>query len=165
MDNKLSKVEIVQVLSLIVLALVTRLLPHPPNFAPITSIALFSGVHFTNKRFAILLPIICMLVTDLYIGFHSLLPVVYFSFLIISILGIYAKKIGFLTVGLSSSIFFIVTNFGVWLVGYPHTIEGFLMCYYLAIPFFINALLGDFFYSFIFSFSIQKIKQKRLGYS
>lgn len=164
MEERFSKVEILQFLSLIILALITRLLPHPPNFAPITSIALFSGVHFSSKRIAILLPLICMIITDFYLGFHSLLPVVYLSFLLISIIGIYSKKVGFSSILLSSSLFFIITNFGVWLVGYPHTLEGFLTCYLLAIPFFINALLGDFFYSTIFIFSLNKLKKNKLSF-
>jgi len=36
------------VFGLVALAVITRLLPHPPNFAPITSIALFTGFHFVN---------------------------------------------------------------------------------------------------------------------
>lgn len=164
MEERFSRVELVQVVSLVVLALITRLLPHPPNFAPITSIALFSGVYFSNKRLAIVLPIVCMIVTDFYLGFHSLLPVVYFAFLLISILGIYMKKIGVGSILLSSTLFFIITNFGVWLVGYPLTLEGFLTCYTLAIPFFVNALLGDFFYSTVFLFSLKKFRESRLGY-
>jgi Family of unknown function (DUF6580) len=45
-----------------------------------------------------------------------------------------------------SCVFFVVTNFAVWASGaqYPLTLEGLETCYTLAIPFFQNAVLGDF---------------------
>jgi len=52
---------------LILLAALSRLLPHPPNFAPITAIALFGGAYFTNKRLAFLVPIIVMVLSDVII--------------------------------------------------------------------------------------------------
>ena len=52
---------------------------------------------------------------------------------------------------LSSVLFFIVTNFGVWLTGggwfYPKTLQGLIECYTLAIPFFRNSLAGDLVYT------------------
>ena len=50
-----------------------------------------------------------------------------------------------------SCVFFVVTNFAVWAGGslYPHTSEGLSMCYVAAIPFFRNALLGDFTYAVV----------------
>ena len=77
MENNKSGMTII--LGLVILAFFTRLLPHPPNFAPITGIALFTGFHFINKRLAMFLPLACMFFTDLYIGFHSLMPVIYLS--------------------------------------------------------------------------------------
>lgn len=161
MQGKTVNAELIQFASLIVLALITRLLPHPPNFAPITSIALFSGIHFANKRLAMVLPLACMFITDLYIGLHALIPVVYFAFAVISLVGIYLRKLGFFSVVLSSTLFFIITNFGVWLYGYPLTLDGFIRCYVMAIPFFVSALLGDFFYSSLLQFSWQKIIVKK----
>ena len=61
---------------------------------------------------------------------------------------------------MSSLLFFIVTNFGVWLTGYPKTIEGFVLCYTLAIPFFINAIAGDLFFSYILKYSYSFTKYK-----
>ena len=59
------------IIFLIALAVITRLLPHPPNVAPITGIALFAVHRFQNKKLAFLLPIFCMLLTDIFLGFHS----------------------------------------------------------------------------------------------
>jgi hypothetical protein len=46
-------------------------------------------------------------------------------------------------------IFFVVSNFGVWLQSgmYPHTLAGLADCYTLALPFFRNTLTGDLVYS------------------
>jgi len=53
---------------------------------------------------------------------------------------------------IGSSIFFVVSNFGVWFMGhpgsiYPKTAEGLGLCYVAAIPFFRNALIGDVLYT------------------
>ena len=89
----LNKVEMRVVFGLVVVALLTRLLPHPPNFAPITSIALFTGFHFVNKRLALFIPLICMFLTDLILGVHSLMPIIYLSFVLISMIGLKAKSL------------------------------------------------------------------------
>jgi len=69
------------VLSLLVLAVITRLLPHPPNVTPIAAIALFGGCNIKDKNLAFVLPLLCMFLTDLFLGFHIIMPFVYLSFL------------------------------------------------------------------------------------
>ena len=153
---EMNKVELKAVFGLVILALFSRLLPHPPNFAPITGIALFTGHHFANKRLALFIPIFCMFITDLYLGIHSLMPIVYLSFVMISILGIRAKSISLGIVVGASSIFFIITNLGVWYFNYPLNWAGFTSCFILAIPFFVNSLMGDLFYTSMLQFSYKK---------
>lgn len=160
----LNKVEIRVVFGLVVMALLTRLLPHPPNFAPITSIALFTGFHFVNKRLALFIPLICMFLTDLIIGVHSLMPIIYLSFILISMIGLKAKSLSLGTVLSASSLFFIVSNLGVWYFYYPLTWAGLSSCFILAIPFFINALMGDFFYTSVLQFSFNKLKQSSYSF-
>jgi hypothetical protein len=63
----MERIEMKAVLGLIILALLTRLMPHPPNFAPITGIALFSGYHFVNKRIALFIPLAALFISDLFI--------------------------------------------------------------------------------------------------
>lgn len=155
----LNKVEMRVVFGLVVVALLTRLLPHPPNFAPITSIALFTGFHFVNKRLALFIPLICMFLTDLILGVHSLMPIIYLSFVLISMIGLKAKSLSLGTVLSASSLFFIVSNLGVWYFYYPLTWAGLSSCFILAIPFFINALMGDLFYTSVLQFSFNKLKQ------
>ncbi len=140
--------------AIILAAAATRLLPHPLNFAPITAMALFGGAHFSDKRLAFVVPLVAMFLSDLILGLHMLMPVVYLSFAVI-------VGIGFLLRGrkrilpvagaavTGSLLFFILTNFGVWLLGpgYPRTMAGLTGCYIAAIPFFQNTLLGDLFYT------------------
>jgi len=160
----LNKVEMRVVFGLVVVALLTRLLPHPPNFAPITSIALFTGFHFVNKRLALFIPLICMFLTDLILGVHSLMPIIYLSFVLISMIGLKAKSLSLGTVLSASSLFFIVSNLGVWYFYYPLTWAGLSSCFILAVPFFINALMGDLFYTFVLQFSFSKLKQSSYSF-
>lgn len=160
----LNKIEMRVVFGLVVVALLTRLLPHPPNFAPITSIALFTGFHFVNKRLALFIPLICMFLTDLILGVHSLMPIIYLSFVLISMIGLKAKSLSLGTVLSASSLFFIVSNLGVWYFYYPLTWAGLSSCFILAIPFFINALMGDLFYTSVLQFSFNKLKQSSYSF-
>lgn len=160
----LNKVEMRVVFGLVVVALLTRLLPHPPNFAPITSIALFTGFHFVNKRLALFIPLTCMFLTDLILGVHSLMPIIYLSFVLISMIGLKAKSLSLGTVLSASSLFFIVSNLGVWYFYYPLTWAGLSSCFILAIPFFINALMGDLFYTSVLQFSFNKLKQSSYSF-
>ena len=154
----MSKEEIKVIFGLIFIAILTRLLPHPPNFAPITSIALFSGFHFSNKRIAILIPLVGMFFSDIFLGLHSLMPVIYLSFILISVMSFYIKTLSFTNVLLASTLFFIFSNLGVWYFYYPHNWGGLSTCFVLAIPFFVNAIAGDLFYTSVLQFSFKKIK-------
>ena len=80
------------IITLIFLAVITRLLPHPPNFTPIAGMALFAVNRFSDKKLAFSLPILCMIVTDIFLGFHSITPFVYMSIIGIHALGIFLKK-------------------------------------------------------------------------
>ena len=154
----MSKEEIKVIIGLIFIAILTRLLPHPPNFAPITSIALFSGFHFSNKRIAILIPLVGMFLSDIFLGLHSLMPVIYLSFILISVMSFYIKTLSFTNVLLASTLFFVFSNLGVWYFYYPHNWGGLSTCFVLAIPFFVNAIAGDLFYTSVLQFSFKKIK-------
>lgn len=136
------------IIAIIMLAAVlTRLVPHLPNFTPVTAIALFGGLYISNKILAYALPITIMFISDIFLGFSSITLFVYVGFMLVTLIGTLRKKPNFLTIFMGSLSFFIVTNFGVWLLGYPKTWTGLVECYTLALPFFRNSLLGDFFYS------------------
>ena len=151
------------IIAIIMLAAVlTRLVPHLPNFTPVTAIALFGGLYISNKILAYALPLIIMFISDIFLGFSSITLFVYAGFMLVTLIGTLRKKPSILTIFLGSLSFFIVTNFGVWLLGYPKTWTGFVECYTLALPFFRNSLLGDFFYSGIMMIGFNFIQKHYL---
>jgi hypothetical protein len=137
------------VFAIIMFAVILRILPHPPNVAPIAAIALFGGFYL-DKRLAIIVPLIALFISDILIGIHIIMPFVYLSFILTALIGIHFKnrksiKSVLVSTLFASSVFFFITNLGVFLVGnlYPHTLEGLINCYYMAVPFFRNTLVGD----------------------
>ena len=155
--------------SLILFAALSRVIPHPPNFAPVGAMALFAGAFYTDKKWAFIFPIIAMLISDMIIGFHSLMLLIYFSFIVIVFVGFKLREnkrpLSLITAGLVSSIlFFLISNFGVWIIGggviYPINFQGLIMCYIAAIPFFQNTLLGDLFYVGVLFGAFELIKYK-----
>lgn len=137
--------------TIIFIAALSRLLPHPPNVTAIAAIALAGGVYL-EKKYAFLIPLVALVVSDLFLGFHATVPFVYGSFLLTVLIGLWLrshKKALFIAAGsvVSSVLFFIVTNFGVWLTGggwyYPKNVSGLIECYTFALPFFRNSLIGD----------------------
>ena len=108
---------------------VSRFLPHPPNFTPVITIFMLSG------GLSLVPLLITYLLTDAVLGFHSYMLWVYASLFAVS----YLQKGPIV----SSMVFFIITNFAVWTSGYyGFNLQGLLMCYTMAIPFFINTLLS-----------------------
>jgi hypothetical protein len=142
----------------ITVAALMRLIPHPPNFVPITAIAIFAGVKLNNIKIAYAIPISIMLISDLFIGFYSISLFVYLAFILIITYSSFIKKYSIKNIILSSVIFFIITNFGVWLMGgYPKSIEGLVLCYTMAIPFFTNSIIADLFFSAILYYGFEQI--------
>ena len=141
-------IKIILLCVIIFLVSLTRIFPHPPNFTPILALAIFGGAYFPNKIAALTLPVIAMFLSDLILGFHSQMYVVYGTIVILSFLGniIKTKNIKNLVIsGLAGSLFFfIITNFSVWISGslYPLTFDGLIQCYIMAIPFFHNTLIS-----------------------
>jgi uncharacterized membrane protein len=142
---------------MIVLAAVLRIVPHPWNFTPIGAMALFAGAMFRDRRVAFLFPLAALFAGDLFVGLHRLIPVVYASFLVSVLIGIWlANHRSILRIGgavfLGALQFFLVTNLAVWqLFGtYPHTPSGLAACYIAGLPFFGNALAGDAVYATLF---------------
>jgi hypothetical protein len=135
-------------------AAVSRLLPHPPNFTPVAALALFGGASFSDKRTAFLVPLAALLLSDLWLGFYAITPVVYGCFALNVCLGFWLRRrhgLGRIAAAAvtGSVIFFILTNLGVWAFDslYPKTSAGIAQCYLAAIPFFKNTLAGDLVYS------------------
>ena len=150
------------IIILIGIAILSRLIPHPPNFTPITAIALFSTIHFKNKILTYLIPIIGLFISDLILGLSMVNLFVYLSFIAITFIGFKFQKINNYSILLSSTTFFIVSNFGVWILGYPKNIEGLILCYYMALPFFVYTIMGDLFYSYAMKYGLKYALNKKI---
>ena len=146
--------------SFVLIAALTRLVPHPPNFAPITAMSLFAGAYFTRKQLAFIVPLLAMLISDLFLGFYTISIFVYLSFALITWMGQQKNRVTPKLVLLGSVLFFLISNLGVWLLYYPKTIDGLLTCFTLAIPFFATSLMGDVFYSIVLVFGFSAVSKR-----
>lgn len=145
----------------IISAAVCRLLSPIDNFTPVAAMALFGGAYFTDKRIAVILPLIAMFLSDVVLelftpwGFHNTMVYVYVAFVLTSLIGIrVGRNTSVLTIAggslASSVLFFIITNFGVWAAGgFANGFVGLNTTYVMGLPFFAPTLLGDLFYSAI----------------
>jgi hypothetical protein len=154
----LKRLEFLIAFTFIVIGVFLRLIPHAPNFTPITAIALFGGFYLSKKT-ALILPILAMFISDFFIGYYGLglMISVYGSFVLIVFLSFCFKKSkNWYTIGgglvISAVLFFLITNFCVWVFTpwYTKTIAGFFQCYLMAIPFFRATLASNLFYGAIF---------------
>lgn len=156
---------------LIVAGIVARLIPHWPNFTPVLASALFAGVYMTDKKWAYMVPVITMALSDLFLPWHPTMFFVYGAIALVVFMGTYIRKPGPVNVAVASIagsvLFFLITNFGEWAVDlygmYPNNLSGLLLCYEAALPFAntaqwipgptsfaTNQLAGDLVYSGIF---------------
>ena len=128
-----------------------RLVPHPPNFAPIAAMALFSGAQMPRRPLSFAIPFAALILSDAVLGgFYPGMNFVYASFALTVLIGwaVARRKTPLRIAGAavaSSVLFFVLTNFGMWLFSgfYPLTAAGLAACYVAAIPFFQNTLAGD----------------------
>ena len=143
------------VLVLIVILAFSRLIPHPPNFTPLLGMAVFAGARLDNRLFATLAPLTAMFLSDLIIGLHSGMSVIYFAILVNVFFGFYLKdRFGPLQIGgtliSGALLFFLITNFAVWYGNnfYSNDFAGLITCYTMGLPFFQNTLISSLMYGF-----------------
>lgn len=143
-------------LSLFSTLAISRFIPHPPNFTSLIALSLYVPIFLGLRYLPVLL--ICFIVTDLVIGYHNLTHWTWGSVFFIGLLStIFSKNLTFRIFGglLSAFVFFIITNFGVWLTGmYGLNIEGLVKCYIVAIPFFGNLLISTLVFSILFEITL-----------
>lgn len=161
---KFNSQNLISPLLIIVIAVVVRILPHPPNFAPITAMALFGGAYL-DKKYALIIPLLAMFFSDIFLGFHNTMVFVYLSFLLTGLIGMWLKenrtvKNTLLASLVCSFLFYLITNFGVWIMGsmYPKIFDGLMQSYIMALPFFRNTIIGDLFYVSLFFGSYVLVK-------
>ena len=170
MKNNPLHLNFIAVTVLIIVAITTRLVPHPANFAPMMAISIFGGALFYKKFWAILIPLISIWISDLLINnimygtyyesfqwFYEGFVWQYLVYLLTSVISILlftgkitSLKIASISIG-SALIFFIVSNFGVWISGtlYPKTLNGLITCYMMGLPFSKATLSSNLLYTFV----------------
>ncbi len=151
--------------TLIFVTALTRLMPHPWNFTPVTALFIFGGAQSGKNLFNFILPFSALLISDFllnnFIYHHSGITIfykgaffIYLSYALIFLFNYFLKpEWGYkLVVGAfgSSVLFFIITNFASWLSNpiYSQDLSGLLTSYSAGLPFFRNAIIGDLLYSF-----------------
>ncbi|MBU8975423.1 MULTISPECIES: DUF6580 family putative transport protein [unclassified Lysobacter] len=172
-------------IGMIVIAALSRLLPHPPNFSPVEAVALFGGAYFASRALAIAIPLVAMLLSDVILGLT--LGGTYFehftsSTYLVTWLSVYvcialsaalgfglrgrvsgARVLGYSLMG--SVLFFVVTNFAVWATAtpvnaHPACMTGLMPCYAAALPFFQWTVLGTLFYAAILFGGFALLRQR-----
>ena len=155
-------------LGLIVLLAFSRLIPHPPNFTPILGMAIFSGAIINRKFLAYLVPLAAMLLSDLYLGFHSGMPIIYFTLAICVLIGTFIESRvtifnSILVITGGVLVFYLITNFAVWYGSgmYENSFSGLITCYVMGIPFLQNTFISSLMYG-MGAFLIYEMINKRL---
>ena len=153
---------------IILLLALSRLIPHPPNFTPILGMAIFSGAIISKRIIAYLIPLSAMLLSDLYLGFHSSMPIIYFSLAVCVLIGTFIESRvsiinSLLSISLGVLVFFLITNLAVWYGSgmYEHSISGLMTCYFMGLPFVQNTFISSLLYG-MGAFFIYDIINKRM---
>ncbi len=157
------------VIVMILIAAMTRLIPHYPNFTAVGAVALFGGAYL-SKRMAFIIPLVALFLSDLLLNnliYAKQFPELYSGFTIFSLqsLPIYGAFIAVILIGMyaikkasvknvlgsalvASVVFFLVTNFAVWAgsLMYPKTFAGLIACFTAGVPFFWNTVAGNVFF-------------------
>ena len=150
---------------LILVAAASRFLPHPPNVACVGAIGLFAGCYLSGAR-AYLVPLAILFVSDVIGQLFGIAGMGFYQ--PITMAAVYAGATAAVLVGrlmslsslrfarvpaaslVASTLFFLLSNFGVWLGGwYAMTLSGLLACYAAAIPFYGYTLAGDLAFSLL----------------
>lgn len=135
----------------------SRFVPHPPNFTSLIALSFYVPAILGVKYLPAL--VISFFITDMFIGFHNLTFFTWGSVVLIGLLSKFFASNLLLRIGGALSgafLFFVLTNFGVWLIGgYEHTMAGLLLCYTLAIPFFAYSIISTIIFSAAIEASIK----------
>lgn len=171
--NKLFTPRFIFITTAILVAAISRVFPHINNFTPIAAMALFGGVYYSDKRLAFIVPLVAMFISDCLLeattgwGFHNTLVYVYVAFILTAAIGLLVRRntnVGTVLGAsvISSLLFFVITNFGVWAAGGAvGGAAGLTSTYVLGIPFFAPTLLGDVFFNAIL-FGAFYLAQRRI---
>lgn len=145
----------------------SRLVPHPMNFSPITALALLGAFYFKKAWQSFLIPLVALLLSDLFIGFYPYIWSVYGAYFFITFAARFMpeeKSLGTKLFCLlpSSLFFFFVTNSAYFFQGgaYSKDLQGYISCLVAGLPFLKNALAGDLFYGILILGGAELIRRK-----
>ncbi len=158
---------------LVVIAALYRIIPgRPYGFAPQWAMAVFAGAVIKDKKWAFILPVLSMFISDLlyqvlYIGgmtnmqgFYEGQWQNYLLFTLLVFVGLAIKKLNLVQIGLASftapTLYFLLSNFLVWAsngatrgLDRPKTFDGLMLCYADGIPFYKMSILATLVFSAI----------------
>ena len=162
--KKDNKMKLFLFLASVVLLSQFRLIEHPWNFTPILAFGILAGYYLKNILYGYLLIVASMFLGDVVIGFHYLMLFTYLGLIFSVVIGKYISKIGYIQIFFSSIassvLFFIISNFGFWLLSgdYLINLNGLMSCYIAGIPFFRSTLISTTIYAFIFKLALDQLK-------
>lgn len=137
---------------------------HIYHLVPVAALGLFSGSVLEQKKWAYLIPLTAMFLSDLGLslftsmeGFYGISQVVnYLALALVTLMGTRlvnsnAVNIAGFTLG-GSLVFFILSNLGTFLSGYyGYSFSSLIECYTMALPFYKSELSTQFFVSSLIS--------------
>ncbi|MGO9834144.1 MAG: DUF6580 family putative transport protein [Polyangiaceae bacterium] len=150
------RIDLALAVSLVLIAVVSRIVPHPWNLTPLVAIALFGGATIERTGLAAAIMLGALALGDAALGlfpydgmawvYGASVAVVLIGRLLGRHRGIAPTLVGALAGG---ALFYVVTNFGVWATGhlYPHTAAGLVACYVAGVPFYRHQVIGDLAYT------------------
>ena len=160
----------------VLVAVLTRFIPHMPNLSPMFGALLFGGVYL-KRRDAIWYPLALLAVSD--IGLTTLVyhmrlgwgqSVTWLGFAVVALMGYWLRthksvgKIGAASL-VAPTAFFVISNFGVWLGWrmYPPTWNGLIACYIAALPFYQNSLIASVAYTALLFGAYEIYRRRHIG--
>lgn len=152
---------------------------YPWGFSPVPAVCLFGAAVFRDRRWAFLLPLTAWLLGDLALfalftardglsqgvamAFYPAQVFIYCGFALVVCCGMWLRRRrtpGRIAVAgfAGSTLFYLVTNFAVWVIGpesYPNTFGGLVQCYIAGLPFYRNFLIATLGFSAILFSSLE----------
>ncbi|HVY76374.1 MAG TPA: DUF6580 family putative transport protein [Puia sp.] len=181
---KQTKILVWSFILLVVVAALYRIIPgRPYGFAPQWAMAVFAGAVIRNKKWALIMPVLSMFISDLLYqllymggltdmqGFYQGQWQNYLLFTLLVFVGFAIRKYNVTNIIAASlaapTIYFLLSNFIVWFgvdgtrgYGRPKTFNGLMMCYSDGLPFYRNSLIATLVFSAILFGSYYVINRK-----
>lgn len=154
---------------IIALGTIIHLLPHPFGVSSIGATALYAGA-YGRGRTSWLIPLIPLSLGLFITGLYepTVMIFVFAGYALSTLAGYWFLrgnrnlKLFGVAVVTGALIFYLVSNFSIWLVGfYPMTVAGLVECYVAGLPYLGQAALADAAYCFVFFGLHNAIKRRQ----